>query len=203
MYRQHFQGNDIASSFSVPFPNNRPAHVQEGRFSARQSRLSMLAEGQVNPNVKLSFYTELDFLGGAQTANSNESNSYNPRVRNVYGTIDWTEGDHGWHLLAGQSWSLVTMSTKGITPRNELTPPQIDAQYIPGFAWTRQPQIRLTEGLPRSQAVGRGLRRESADDLRWDGARLGDQHGTGWVRLRCGQYAVAQSCARFRRQGCL
>jgi hypothetical protein len=144
IYRQHFQGNDIASSYGIPFPNNRQSHVAEGRFSARQSRVSFLAEGAVNPHVKLGMYGEFDFLGGAQTANSNESNSFNPRIRNVYGTIDWMAEDHGWHLLAGQNWSLVTMNTKGITPRNELTPPQIDAQYVPGFVWTRQPQVRLT-----------------------------------------------------------
>ncbi|WP_157217809.1 hypothetical protein [Flavisphingomonas formosensis] len=144
MYRQHFQGNDMASSFAIPFPNNRASHESEGRFSARQSRLSFLAEGAVNPSVKLAMYGEFDFLGGAQTANSNESNSFNPRIRNLYGSIDWTRGDHGWHLLAGQNWSLVTMNTKGITPRNELTPPQIDAQYVPGFVWARQPQVRLT-----------------------------------------------------------
>ena len=39
----------------------------------------------------------------------------------------------------------MTLNTKGITPRNELTPPQIDAQYIPGFAWTRQPQFRIVK----------------------------------------------------------
>ena len=144
IYRSAFQGNDLASSFAIPFPNNRAAHTSEGRFSARQSRLSFLAEGQVSQSVKLSMYGEFDFLGGAQTANSNESNSYNPRIRNVYGTIDWNQGDHGWHLLAGQNWSLVTLNSKGITPRNERMPPQIDAQYIPGFTWARQPQIRLT-----------------------------------------------------------
>lgn len=144
IYRSAFQGNDLASSFAIPFPNNRAAHTSEGRFSARQSRLSFLAEGQVSKDVKLSMYGEFDFLGGAQTANSNESNSYNPRIRNVYGTIDWNQGDHGWHLLAGQNWSLVTLNSKGITPRNEQMPPQIDAQYIPGFTWARQPQIRLT-----------------------------------------------------------
>jgi len=143
MYRQHFQGNDMASSFAIPFANNRASHEAEGRFSARQSRLSFLAEGAVNPHVKLAMYGEFDFLGGAQTANSNESNSFNPRIRNLYGSIDWLNGDGGWHLLAGQNWSLVTMNTKGITPRNELTPPQIDAQYVPGFAWARQPQVRL------------------------------------------------------------
>ncbi len=31
-------------------------------------------------------YFEMDFLGAAPTANSNESNSYNLRMRNVYGT---------------------------------------------------------------------------------------------------------------------
>ncbi|NIJ33316.1 hypothetical protein [Sphingomonas oligoaromativorans] len=143
IYRQHFQGNDISSSFSIPFPNNRASHTSEGRFSARQSRLSFLAEGAVNPHVQLGMYGEFDFQGGAQTANSNQSNSYNPRIRTLYGTIDWNEGDHGWHLLAGQNWSLLTTNAKGITPRAELTPPQIDAQYVPGFAWARQPGIRL------------------------------------------------------------
>jgi hypothetical protein len=143
IYRDHFQGNDISSSFSIPFANNRASHTSEGRFSARQSRLSFLAEGKASPNVTLGMYGEFDFQGGAQTANSNESNSFNPRIRNLYGTIDWNEGDHGWHLLAGQNWSLVTMNTKGITPRNELPPPEVDAQYVPGFAWARQPQIRI------------------------------------------------------------
>ena len=144
IYRNHYQGNDIASSYAIPFPNNRPSHTSEGRFTARQSRLSLLAQGKASNDVTLSMYGEFDFLGGAQTANSNESNSYNPRIRNVYGTVDWNKGDHGWHVLAGQNWSLVTLNNKGITPRNEQMPPQIDAQYIPGFTWARQPQIRLT-----------------------------------------------------------
>jgi hypothetical protein len=49
------------------------------------------------------------------------------------------------HVLAGQTWSLLTMNSKGVTPRNEVTPPTIDAQYVPGFVWKRHPQIRLTE----------------------------------------------------------
>jgi hypothetical protein len=144
IYRDHFQGNDISSNFNnVNFPNTRQYHQHEGRFSARQSRVSLLAEGAVNKNVKLSMYGEFDFQGAAQTADSNQSNSYNPRIRNLYGTIDWNRGDYGLHLLAGQNWSLVTMQSKGITPRSEVTPPQIDAQYIPGFAWARQPGVRI------------------------------------------------------------
>lgn len=144
IYRQHFVGNDISSAFNaIPFPNSRVGHVSESRFSARGSRLSLLAEGAVSPAVKLSLYGEFDFQGAAQNANSNEANSYNPRIRNLYGTIDWDHGPIGLHLLAGQNWSLVTMNGKGITPRNEVVPATIDGDLLPGFAWTRQPQIRL------------------------------------------------------------
>ncbi|MBA2936534.1 hypothetical protein HZF05_20830 [Sphingomonas sp. CGMCC 1.13654] len=144
IYRSRFQGDDIASSFNVPFPGQSHAsHTSENRFSARQSRVSLLAQGAPNAHTKLAMYGEFDFQGGAQTSNSNQSNSYVPRIRNLYGTVDWDEGSYGLHVLAGQNWSLLTMQSKGITPRSEVTPPQIDAQYVPGFAWARQPGIRL------------------------------------------------------------
>ena len=151
IYRDHFQGNDISSSFVLNFPNTRQYHQHESRFTARQSRISLLAQGKVNSDVTLSAYGELDFQGAAQTANSNQSNSYNPRIRNLYATIDWAHFDYGLHLLAGQNWSLLTMQSKGITPRAEVTPPQIDAQYIPGFAWARQPGVRFTVDLFNQQ----------------------------------------------------
>jgi len=144
IYRSRFQGDDIASSFNVPFPGQSHAsHTSEGRFSARQSRVSFLAQGKPNQQTSLAMYGEFDFQGGAQTSNSNQSNSYVPRIRNLYGTMDWDEGSYGLHVLAGQNWSLLTMQGKGMTPRAEVTPPQIDAQYVPGFAWARQPGIRL------------------------------------------------------------
>lgn len=145
IYRSRFQGDDIASSFNIPFPSQSHAsHSAEGRFSARQSRVSLLAEGQPNKDVKLAGYIEADFQGGAQTSNSNQSNSYVPRIRNVYATVDWNRDGYGLHLLAGQNWSLLTMQGKGMSPRSEVTPPQIDAQYVPGFAWARQPGVRVT-----------------------------------------------------------
>ena len=143
IYRSHNETADIGSSFgALPYANNAVGHTSELRFTERQSRLATLVQGDVNPETHLAFYGEFDFNAAAQTANSNESNSFNPRVRNLYGTVDWDA--IGLHLLAGQNWSLVTMNTHGITPRNELTPPQIDAQYVPGFAWARQPQFRIT-----------------------------------------------------------
>ena len=146
--RSHNMVSDIATNFSqIPFQNNVAGHSSENRFTAHQSRLSALVQGDAAPDVHLAMYGEFDFNAAAQTANSNETNSYQPRIRNLYATIDWDNflGDNfGLHLLAGQNWSLATMNTKGITPRNELTPPQIDAQYIPGFVFARQPGVRVT-----------------------------------------------------------
>ena len=144
IYRSNDETADIASSFSkIPFANDRASHTGETRLTARQSRYSALIEGNVTPAVHLGFYGEFDFQGGAQTANSNQSDSYNPRIRNLYGSADWD--NLGLHLLAGQNWSLLTLNTQGVTPRNEAPPPVIDAQYVPGFAWARQPQVRLTK----------------------------------------------------------
>lgn len=145
-YRERSESADIGSSFSnIPFPSATNAHYSEFRMTARQSRLSLLAQGDVNPDTHLAFYSEMDFLGAAQTANSNESNSYNLRIRNVYGTVDWT--DLGMELLAGQNWSLLTMNGHGITPRNEVIPATIDAQYSVGFTWARQPQVRIVKNF--------------------------------------------------------
>jgi hypothetical protein len=144
VYRTKNETSDIASTFSgIPLNNNAVGHTGEFRFSARQSRITALAEGDPTQDIHLAFYGELDFLGAAQTANSNETNSYTPRIRVMYNQIDWA--NEGLHFLAGQNWSLATMQGKGITPRAEVIPPTIDAQYIPGFTFTRQPQIRLTE----------------------------------------------------------
>ena len=148
IYRNHNMVSDIATNFSqIPFANNVAGHSSEDRFTSHQSRLSALVQGDVSPNTHLAMYGEFDFNAAAQTANNNETNSYQPRIRHLYATIDWDnfmDNDFGLHFLAGQTWSLATMNTKGITPRNELTPPQIDAQYVPGFVFARQPQVRVT-----------------------------------------------------------
>ena len=135
---------DIASSYnSIPLGNS-PAH-NEGEFreTARQSRASILVQGDVDPTIHLAAYSEVDFQGSAPTANSNESDSYNPRLRVAYATVD--DSALGLHVLAGQNWSLMTVFKKGMNPRQEDVPLTIDAQYVPGFSWARQPQFRVTK----------------------------------------------------------
>src|SRR6202012_1162422 len=97
---------------------SRPGHLQELRFTARQSRISALIEGKPTSDLTLSAYSEFDFQAAAQSANSNETNSYNPRIRHIYATADWVGS--GWHLLAGQTWTLATLNAMGVTPRNEV-----------------------------------------------------------------------------------
>ncbi|MFZ3176752.1 MAG: hypothetical protein WBD92_02110 [Methylovirgula sp.] len=147
VYRTRDQGADIGDTpfGGIPLLNNPLAHMNELRLTARQSRVSTLIQGNVNPSTVVSGYYELDFLGSANSANSNESNSYNPRIRHIYATVDWN--DIGFHILAGQTWSLATLQGKGITPRDEITPLTIDAQYVAGFTWARQPGIRLTKNF--------------------------------------------------------
>jgi len=161
VYRSVGLQSDIGSPFSkIPFAASAapglvgtpgtgqaysgPAYNQsEFRGTERQSRISLLATSAVDPNTLVSAYYELDFLSSGTTANANESNSFSPRTRHAYGTIDWL--DSGFHILAGQTWSLATLNTHGITPRNEYIPLTIDAQYVPGFTWSRQWQFRMVK----------------------------------------------------------
>ncbi len=140
---------------SIPYYNVRTGYTNEFRLSARQSRVSLLAKGDIDPVTHLAGYIEMDFLGAAQTANSNESNSYTPRVRHLYATFD--QDDWGAHVLAGQTWSLATMNTQGIIPRKEDTPLTIDAQYVPGFIWARQPQLRIVKDFGKTFWVGASI----------------------------------------------
>ncbi len=143
IFRTRNEVADIGSNFNtgIPFPQSALYHENEFRGSARQSRLSLLIQGDVDQNQRLAAYFETDFQGSAPTANSVESNSYNLRLRQAYGTYD--NSAWGFHFLGGQAWSLLTPQKFGITPRQEDIPLTIDAQYVAGFNWTRQPELRF------------------------------------------------------------
>jgi len=154
IYRNKNETADIGSSFNsgAMFPNSSQDHISEFRGTARQSRLSILADGDFDKYTHLSAYYEMDFLGAAASANPNESNSYQPRIRNIYATID--RSDMGLHVLAGQNWSMLTLNKVGITPRTENAPIGIEAQYVVGFNWTRNPQVRLVKDWDKKWWLG-------------------------------------------------
>jgi hypothetical protein len=151
--RNHDEIADVGSvPFSqIPYPDSEQYNLTEYRESARQSRFSMLTEGAPWNGARAELYLETDFLGAAPTANSRESNSYNLRVRNFYARFML---DSGFSVLAGQSWSLATLYKKGLDARQEDVPLTIDAQYVTGFNWTRNAQLRLVEKFSDAFSLG-------------------------------------------------
>ncbi len=147
IFRSRNEDADIASSFNtgIPLAQSANYHQDEFRGSARQSRISLLAEANPNDYTTLSAYYETDFNSAGVTSNSVESNSYTLRTRQLYAT--YARSDDDFYVLGGQSWSLLTMFRKGITPRTEDSPGVIDAQYIPGFVWSRNVGLRVVKGF--------------------------------------------------------
>lgn len=145
IWRARNEVSDVGSDYNtgIPFNNSILAHQNEFRESARQSRIAGLATGDVDPDTHLAAYIETDFLSSGTNSNSRESNSYTLRLRHAYSTLD--EDGWGLHILAGQNWSLLTTNTVGIIPRQEQIPLTIDAQYVEGFNWKRQAQVRIVE----------------------------------------------------------
>jgi len=153
VYRQNNMAADIGTPYTkLPFQNSAAYGISEFRGTERQSRFSLLAQGEVDNDTQLAAYYELDFLGTAPGGNANQSNSYTPRTRHIYTTVDWN--DMGLHLLAGQTWSLATLNNKGITPRNEMIPLTIDSQYAVGFNWERQWQMRIVKDFDKTFWLG-------------------------------------------------
>lgn len=152
IYRSKNQTSDTSTSLNTGLPwNNSPnAHADEFRGSARTSRLSLAAEGDADKDTKLKAYIETDFLGAGPGSNSVQTNSYEPRLRQGYAEID--RSDWGSHFIAGQAFSLATLSKSGLTPGKEATPIGIDSAYVAGFVYTRSPGVRFVQDFADNKA---------------------------------------------------
>jgi len=149
--RQRANEASINTPFnSIPYQGNALAHISESDFTARQSRLSLLAEGKTGL-LKLTGYYEADFLGTGVTSNNRQSNSYVFRQRVLYGQAAL---DSGWTFTGGQQWTLLTENRKGIANRTEVLPMTIDPQYQVGFGWARQDGFRVVKDFGGKFALG-------------------------------------------------
>ena len=158
VFRDKNETGDIGSSFSssvVPFRNSANYHQSELRGTARQSRLSLMLSGAPDRNTSIKGYYEGDFLGAAVSANSKESNSYTPRIRQVWASYE--RSDLGFHVFAGQTWTLATLEKKGMLPLDEMTPLTIDASYVPGFSYLRNPELRFVKDFGGKYWLGLAL----------------------------------------------
>jgi outer membrane murein-binding lipoprotein Lpp len=155
-YRSRNMTSDTTSLLSaIPFRNQPNAHTGEFRETARNTRLSLLATASPWDNTVLQAYIEGDFNASGTTSNSNQSNSYTPRLRQGYAT--YQDNDLGYYVLAGQSWSLLTPFKHGLTPRSEATPLTIDGNNMTGWQGIRAPELRVVKSFGSLAAVGLAL----------------------------------------------
>ena len=143
VWRNENAGSGIGSNFgSVPLNNANPGgHLSEFRFSPQNSRIGF----RIDANVKGAHvigYNEFDFLG---TSGSNAvgvtNGAFVPRLR-----LFWVDvRKDQFEFLAGQSWSLLTPSRRGISPLpGDIFYTQVmDVNYVIGLPWTRQPGLRF------------------------------------------------------------
>ncbi len=130
---------------SIPFTGPTPqGDTGEFGMSAQSTRLSAKVEGRLD-DAKLLAYGEMDFNNGAGGANSVQSNSYTPRLRQAFGQYSYEP----WNsfLVAGQAWSLATPFRKGLDPFNAWQPPTIDTAYLVGYSYLRTPLLRAVAGF--------------------------------------------------------
>jgi hypothetical protein len=153
VWRSRNEVTDVGSNFgAIPYPFSPLYNESEFHGSARQSRISLKAEGNIDQYQKLWGYYEMDFLGVGNTSNFNQSNSWAPRLRQAF--FDYDNSFTGFHFLAGQAWSLLTQNQVGIAALKENIPLTIDASYVVGFNYTRNWQLRFVEQFNDVWAAG-------------------------------------------------
>ncbi|WP_220792603.1 hypothetical protein [Gluconacetobacter diazotrophicus] len=184
IFRSRNEASDISSNFAtIPWLNSPNAHMNEYHQTERQSRLSVLVQGDLNSHLHASGYSEVDFQGSGTASNSRQSNSYVLRARVVYGELQDTEND--WYVAGGQMWSLATMFKHGMDERNENIPLVIDAQYLPGFTWTRNTGVRAVKGFNHGE-YHIGLSLENPQSV-WGGTNYAPPGSTVTVNTAGGQ----------------
>jgi len=137
-------GSDIPTPFNaLPYEGADAYSLSEFYGTARQSRLSLNAEGKTNWGTLRGYY-EADFLGTGTSSNNNQSNSYVLRQRVVWASA---ETNNHWKFAGGQMWSLATEDRKGISNESSdiLLPQVVDPNYVTGLVWARQYGFRVVK----------------------------------------------------------
>jgi hypothetical protein len=149
VYRSKATGGDTPTAFNaLPYEHADAYSLSEFYGDARQSRITLMAEGKVNWGTLRGYY-EADWLGTGISSNNNQSNSYVLRERVLWGQA---ETNSHWAFTGGQLWSLATEDKKAISniSGDIMTPQTIDPNYVTGFVWTRQYGFRVTKTFSKA-----------------------------------------------------
>jgi hypothetical protein len=153
VYRTRGLGAEATPFNSINMPGSGANAVSEFYGSGRSSRITLLAEGKIT-DAKLSGYYEADFLASAVTSNANQTNSYALRQRQVWGQIAFNSG---LSFTAGQMWTLLTETRKGLDNRTEALPMTIDPNYTVGFSFARQYGARVVKNFNNKVWLGASI----------------------------------------------
>jgi Skp family chaperone for outer membrane proteins len=132
VWRSKATGADIPTPFNaIPYEHADAYSLSEFYGDARQSRVTLMAEGKVSWGTLRGYY-EADWLGTGISSNNNQSNSYVLRQRVLWAQA---ETNNHWAFTGGQLWSLATEDKKGISNLSGdiMTPQTIDPNYVVGF----------------------------------------------------------------------
>jgi Skp family chaperone for outer membrane proteins len=151
VWRQGATGDDInTGASSVPLQHADGAQMSEFFGSARQSRVAVKATGKI-ASMTMTGYYEADWLSAGTTSNSNQSNSYTMRQRELWADAKTA---NGWDFSGGTGWSLVAETASGLTRGTQVLPSTIDAQYDAGFVWARQESFRVSKNIGKKAFFG-------------------------------------------------
>jgi len=151
IYRSAFTATGISTGFgSIPLDRAPESQLGEFRGTASHSRLSFRLDTKLGGR-DLTAYAETDFHGAAQPNAFAGSNPHPLRMRLYW--VQWRSPR--WELLGGQSWSLLALNRRGISPipGDIMSTQLIDPNYNVGMVWTRQATIRVTRKWDRWTAA--------------------------------------------------
>jgi hypothetical protein len=148
-------GSGIGTSFGgLPYSNSVAGRLTETRFSAQNSRISLMFQTPVgSANVKA--YVESDFLGFQPTNANQTSNSDSLRLR-----LYWVQVQTGkFEFLGGQTWSFLVPNRQGLSPMpaDLFYTQDMDTNYQVGLPWTRALEFRFIYHASKEWAMGVAL----------------------------------------------
>lgn len=157
---------------AIPFNNTVLGHRRHTLSSAAMTRMGMRVDTRVLGFDVLGL-VETDFLGYVPNNVATTTNSNGLRLRLAFADLRKNRVE----LVAGQSWSLLTPSRKGISPLPDtlFITQDVDPNIQSGLVWGRIPQLRFI--FHASESVAMALSFESADTY------AGGSAGSGTITL--------------------
>jgi hypothetical protein len=126
--------------------------LSEYNQSARASQLRLRVDSEAGA-TKLAAYFEGDFYG-VSVANPNQTTAWPFRIRQAWGRATFA---NGWKITGGQMWNLMAMNRRAADADAPWIPNTLDTNYIAGWDWGRQAELRISKELIKNVAFTVGL----------------------------------------------